>query len=176
MLIRPATNLDRNDIRGVYVSAFPEGEKEMVSKLALNLLSKDTMPPTLSYVAENEDAVVGHVAFSSVTLDGHENVTGYILAPLGIQPAFQKRRIGSTLIENGLQELSGRGVHILFVYGDPDYYSRFGFTGEAAERYIPPYSLQYPFGWLGIVLNERGKERSPVKIDCVTALCDPALW
>jgi putative acetyltransferase len=176
MHIRIATSLDRDDVRDVHLTAFAESEREIVSKLAINLLSEETTPQTISLVAETEGAVVGHVAFSPVTIDNNENFQGYILAPLGVKPDYQKRRIGSKLIESGMQQLSRMGVDILFVYGDPKYYSKFGFSVDAAERYIPPYKLQYPFGWQGIALKECSTERSPIKIGCVTSLCDPALW
>ena len=176
MHIRIATILDRDDIRSVHLSAFAEDEREHVAKLAVDLLSEETTPHTISLVAETNGAVVGHVAFSPVTTVNNDNFQGYILAPLGVKPDYQKRGIGSKLIESGMQRLTRMGVDILFVYGDPEYYSRFGFSADAAEQYIPPYSLQYPFGWQGIALSEFSTERSPVRIDCVTALCDPELW
>ena len=176
MHIRVATSLDREDIHSVHWSAFGEDEREIVSKLAVNLLSEDTTPRTFSLVAETDGIVVGHVAFSPVTIEVSKNFQGYIMAPLGVKPDHQKRRIGSELIESGMQRLSRMGVDILFVYGDPEYYSKFGFSAEAAERYIPPYELQYPFGWQGIPLNEFRTGDSPVKMACVASLCDPALW
>ena len=176
MHIRIATSLDRDDIHSVHWSAFAEGEREIVSKLAVNLLSEESTPQTISLVAETENIVIGHVAFSPVTIDNSGNVQGYILAPLGVKPDHQKRRIGSKLIDSGMQHLSTAGVDILFVYGDPEYYSKFGFSVDAAECYIPPYKLQYPFGWQAIALNESGVEKSAIKITCVTSLCDPAMW
>jgi len=176
MHVRLATSLDRDDIHNVHWSAFAEDERELVSKLAVNLLSEESTPQTISLVAEIEGNVVGHVAFSPVTIDKNEGTQGYILAPLGVKPDHQKCRIGSKLIENGIQRLSKTGVNILFVYGDPEYYSKFGFSVEAAECYIPPYKLQYPFGWQGIVLNESSTEKSSIKIACINSLCDPALW
>ena len=176
MHIRLATSLDRCDIHNVHWFSFAEGEREIVSKLAVNLLSEETIPQTISLVAESEDTVIGHVCFSPVTIDNSENFQGYILAPLGVKPDYQNRCIGSKLIERGMQQLSEMGVNILFVYGDPKYYSKFGFSVSAAERYIPPYNLQYPFGWQGIVLNETSTGKSSIKIACVTSLCDPALW
>ena len=59
MHIRIATSLDRDDVRDVYMAAFAEGEREIVSKLAINLLSEETTPQTISLVAETEVAVVG---------------------------------------------------------------------------------------------------------------------
>ena len=176
MRIRIAASLDRDDIRGVHLCAFPESEREIVSKLAINLLSEETTPQIISLVAETEGAVVGHVAFSPVIIDNNENLQGYILAPLGVKPDYQGHRIGSQLIESGIQQLLKMGVNILFVYGDPEYYGRFGFSVDAACRYTAPYKLQYPFGWQAIDLNEYNVTKSPVKITCVTSLCDPELW
>ena len=176
MHIRTATSLDRDAVHSVHWSAFAEDEREIVSKLAVNLLSEETTPQTISLVAEAEGDVVGHVAFSPVTIGSDEGFQGYILAPLGVKPDCQRRRIGSQLVESGMQQLSRMDVGILFVYGDPRYYSRFGFGAGVAERYVPPYRLQYPSGWQGIALNECSAGKSPVTIGCVTSLCDPVLW
>jgi putative acetyltransferase len=176
MHIRLATSLDRDDIYKVHWSAFAEGEREIVSRLAVSLISEESNPQTISLVAETEGIIVGHVAFSPVAIDNDDGIRGYILAPLGVKPDHQKCHIGSGLIDSGMQQLSIAGVDILFVYGDPEYYSKFGFSADAAECYIPPYKLQYPFGWQAIVLNKFSTEKSPGKIACVTSLCDPALW
>jgi putative acetyltransferase len=176
MHIRVATDLDRNAIRGVHLSAFPEGERDIVSKLAVDLLSEETIPETISLVAETEGAVVGHVTFSPVTIAAQERCQGYILAPLGVNPRYQHRRIGSQLVESGIRRLSSKGVGVIFVYGDPKYYGRFGFSADAAAPYVPPFSLQYPFGWQGIDFEACRTRTSPANIFCVKSLCDPALW
>ena len=176
MHIRVATSLDRDGIHSVHWAAFAENERELVSKLAVDLLAERSTPQVISLVAESEGSVVGHAAFSPVTFDYNENLQGYILGPLGVKPDYQKRRIGSRLVESGMDRLSRLGVNILFVYGDPEYYRRFGFSVEAASRYIPPYDLEYPFGWQSVSLNDCRINESPIKIACVTALCDPALW
>ena len=176
MRIRIATSQDRDDVRAVHLGAFPEGEREIVSKLAVSLLAEETIPPTISLLAESDGVVVGHIAFSPVTTDSNEKFQGYILAPLGVKPDYQKRGIGSQLIESGRQELMKAGAHILFVYGDPQYYSRFGFRADAAARYTPPYRLQYPSGWQACALNKNNNPKTHSKIACVTSLCDPELW
>ena len=61
--IREATNLDRENIRDVYLHAFSEGEKRIVAALAVNLLNEETSPETIALVAEIDGAVVGHIAF-----------------------------------------------------------------------------------------------------------------
>lgn len=174
--VRVATSLDRDDIRDIHLCAFPEGEKLIVSTLAVNLLSEETSPKTITLVAEADDAVVGHIAFSPVTVNNNKSWKGYILAPLGVKPEYQKRRIGSRLIENGMERLSKMGVNVLFVYGDPNYYGKFGFDADTASGYSPPYEFQYPFGWQEIILNEGVFTKSSVKISCVDPLNDPELW
>ena len=70
--IQTASYRDRADVRDVHLSAFDDDEREIVSKLAVNLLSEETTPQTISLVAEIEGAVVGHVAFSPVTIGTNE--------------------------------------------------------------------------------------------------------
>ena len=176
MQIRTATKYDADVVRGVHLSAFPEGESEVIAMLAVDLLSEEAAPPTLSLVAEVDGAVVGHVAFSPVTNHDTKEPLGYILAPLSVKPDYQKRGVGSRLINSGMERLPEATAGIVFVYGDPKYYGKFGFSVDAAEGYIPPYKLQYPFGWQAIVLNDCGAQSASAKINCVSSLCDPTLW
>ena len=132
--IRTATHRDRGDISGIYSSAFPEGERELVAKLAIDLLSEPSTPEIISLIAETDDSAVGHIAFSPVVTDGHKDHRAYILAPLAVRPAHQQHGIGSTLVEYGMRQLSALQAHTVFVYGDPDYYGRFGFDMEAARN------------------------------------------
>lgn len=174
--IRTATKLDRDNIREVHLRAFSKSEAQTVATLASNLLNEQTSPETFALVAETDDKVLGHIAFSPVTFDTNQKLTGYILTPLGVKPEYQKQRIGSELIEIGIKQLSKKGVNVLFVYGSPKYYGKFGFKAETAINYLPPYELQYPFGWLAIVINEEGTTERPIKVSFVESLSDPELW
>ena len=62
--IRIATGADVDRVRSVHLCAFPEGEREIVSNLAVALLSEDASPNIISLVAEVKGAIVGHVAYS----------------------------------------------------------------------------------------------------------------
>ena len=174
--IRLATALDSDDIFEVHSQAFPETEAHAVATLAIRLLHEKTVPGTFALVAEMDGHVVGHVAFSPVTLDASRKWNGWILAPLGVRPEYQKRRVGSELVERGMERLSNDGGNLLFVYGDPGYYGRFGFNAETAAGFRPPYELQYPFGWQAVSLGGGGLAGCTGKISCVTSLSDPALW
>nr|VFK09491.1 MAG: putative acetyltransferase [Candidatus Kentron sp. LPFa] len=176
MRIRMTTSRDRGEIRDIHLCAFSEDEREIVSNLAINLLSEETIPRTFSLIVKIGDTAVGHISFSPVTLESDDLFQGYILAPLAVKPRYQKRRIGSGLIETGLQQLSKMKVDVLFVYGDPQYYGKFGFSTDVAGRYTPPYELQYPFGWQAIALDGYCVSDSSGALSCVTSLCDPKLW
>ena len=176
MQIRMATSIDRDDIRSTYLCAFPESENNIVAKLAIDLLDESTKPHTISLVAEIDNSVVGHVAFSPVKIDNNDNLQGYILAPLAVEPDCQKQGVGSKLIERGMDTLRNSGVTIVFVYGDPEFYGRYGFSTDNAEKFLPQHKLQYPFGWQAIVLRQFSNECIAGNIVCVASLENPELW
>ena len=98
-------------------------------------LMREDSALTISLVAEVDNKIVGHIAFSKVTVND-EFIDWYGLAPASVTPKYQNQGIGSQLIEEGLkllQQLNAKGCVLL---GDPDYYQRFGFTAD--ERLILP--------------------------------------
>lgn len=172
MNIREAATHEIAAIRKVYDSAFPVEECETVGQLACALLTEEANPKVLSLVAEQDATIVGHVVFSPIFDSASDQWMGYILAPLAVSSEHQGVGIGTKLVEYGIRQLTKDGASIFLVYGDPKYYGRFGFQNEGAEQFIPPYKLQYPFGWQVLNLNDT----APVKIRCVQALCRPELW
>ncbi len=164
------------DIRAVNLRAFPEEENDRVARLATDLLMEKTAPKIISLLAESEGAIVGHVGFSPVWLENQASVRLYILAPLAVMPGKQKQGIGSKLVERGLEELKALKAAAVFVYGDPGYYGRFGFTGSDAEGLRPPYTLQYPFGWQAMMLDDESGISLEGRLSVVKALRDPELW
>lgn len=176
MNIRLATNQEKEAIQQVHTCAFPLDESELIAKLAIDLLLEKSSPKVVTLVAEFDGAIVGHVAFSPVGFRDHKDCLGYILAPLGVKPDFQHRGIGSQLIEHGIQLLTSAGVNIVLVYGDPEYYCRFGFSADRAARFKTPYALQYPFGWQALEIADCNINQPWVEISCVEPLCHAKLW
>ncbi len=176
MNIRPVTLDDKEDIQHIYFSAFSESENDSVARLAIELLNEHSSPEIISLVAEREGEILGHVAFSPVRSVDDRSFLGYILAPLAVKPNEQKQGVGSGLIKYGLHYLFQHAVSVVFVYGDPDYYGRFGFNADLAQQFTAPYALEYPFGWQAIELNTVKKNTPPLLINCVTALSKPELW
>ena len=176
MSVRIATRQDEGAVRQINLAAFPESERDLVAGLAVDLLAGVDDQSVLALVASRSGGPVGYVAFSRVQVDGDPEISGFILAPLAVMPEFQKTGIGSELINTGIQSLADNAVDFVLVYGDPDYYGRFGFDAEAAAALLAPYPLEYPFGWQCRPLSDRATGRSPAGIRCVAALSRPELW
>jgi putative acetyltransferase len=174
--IRLATTKDRDPIRAVHLRAFPESERHLVATLAANLLSETTEPETMWWVAVCDGDVVGHMAVSPVTADVDAAWEGYILAPLGVVPEHQARGIGTKLVRIGIDVLSQRDTHTLFVYGDPRYYGAFGFSSASAVGFFPPYELEHPIGWQARMLRPFDLSERIFRLSCVPSLRDPAYW
>jgi putative acetyltransferase len=94
---------------------------------------------TVSLVAEADARVIGHIAFSPVTIsNGTPNWYG--LGPVSVLPEHQRKGIGKALIEEGLSRLKDRNAQGCCLVGHPDYYKKFGFknlSGLVLEG-VPP--------------------------------------
>lgn len=134
MRIRPERAGDERAIHRLTLAAFePMSYSDGTEAAALDALRRDG-DLTLSLVALDGDEIVGHVAFSPVTVDGSHD-GWYGLGPVAVRPGRQRTGIGTALIEEGLARLRARGARGCALIGDPSYYRRFGFRGEGALRY-----------------------------------------
>ena len=88
----------------------------------------------VSLVATVGDELVGHVAFSPVTIDDR-SVGWYALGPISVAPQTQRRGAGSVLIARGLERLRQLQAGGCVLLGSPDYYGRFGFLSDPALTY-----------------------------------------
>lgn len=84
----------------------------------------------LSFVAEEDGTVVGHVAYSRAWLDTPDGpvVEVLVLSPLSVRPDRQRHGIGAALVTATLQALADRPEPTVFLEGDPAYYARVGFV------------------------------------------------
>jgi putative acetyltransferase len=121
LTLRHEQRADRAAIHAVHATSFPSAdEAELVDAL------RAAGHLTLSLVAVEQSQVVGHVAFSPVSVpDGPD---GLGLAPVAVLPAFRRRGIAAQLIRAALAECAEAGCGFVVVLGDPSYYGRFGFA------------------------------------------------
>jgi putative acetyltransferase len=88
-----------------------------------------------SLVAEADGVLLGHVLFSPMAAPAR--VLG--LAPLSVASQSRKQGIGELLVRKGLELARDEGWQAVFVLGDPGYYTRFGFTAQAADGFSNPF-------------------------------------
>jgi putative acetyltransferase len=107
-------------IRDLNTRAFGQ---ELEAKIVDALRSNGAV--RLSLVAIAGGRLVGHIMYSPVTIEG--NATGAGLGPVAVLPEYQRRGVGSELVESGNERLKKDGCPFIVVLGHPEYYPRFGF-------------------------------------------------
>lgn len=100
-----------------------------------NLRNHPSFIRDLAYVIENDGEIIGHINYStgSIAYDYGESENAVVLGPLAIDSKCQNRGLGSKLIEFTLALAEDMDIPFVFVVGDENYYSRFGF--ESASKY-----------------------------------------
>jgi len=126
MIIRKETTSDIEAITQVTIAAFKTLQISNQTEQFIIKALRNANALTLSLVAEVDGRVVGHIAFSPVTIsDGSPNWYG--LGPVSVLPEYQKQGIGESLVNEGLSLLKAMGGKGCALVGDPNYYKRFGF-------------------------------------------------
>jgi putative acetyltransferase len=143
MIIRLENEGDADAIHEVTVAAFlgRPYSSGTEARIVGALRAAGALP--ISLVAEDHDEIVGHVAFSPVTINRQPS-RWYALGPVSVLPRWQRRGIGTALIETGLSQARALGAEGCILLGDPAYYGRFGFVSDLALRYrdVDPRYLQ----------------------------------
>ena len=148
MIIRPETSEDYEAITQVTLDAFTGKFSDHPTEHLIIKGLREAGALSLSLVAELDGKIVGHVAFSKVTING-EDQNWYGLGPISVQPDLQKQGIGSKLIQAGLAQLRAMGAQGCVLEGDPNYYNRFGYKSYPNLIYeiapAPQYFMAHPF-------------------------------
>jgi putative acetyltransferase len=130
IIIRTETGNDISLITEVTIAAFKNLEISNHTEQFIIAALRAANALSLSLVAEVDGRVVGHIAFSPVTIsDGTRHWYG--LGPVSVLPEYQRQGIGKALIQEGLSRLKDFGAKGCCLVGHPQYYKKFGFENIA---------------------------------------------
>lgn len=133
-----------NIVRDAFWNVYRPGAYEHY--IVHNLRNDSSFIKDLAYIIEKNDEIIGHINYSNGRLnlykknrygvdiklsEGSGKAT--VLGPIAIDSKYQSNGYGSKLIRHTLKLAEDMGIPIVFVIGDEDYYSRFGF--ESASKY-----------------------------------------
>ncbi len=146
MIIRPVKDVDysylydftKNAFTTAYVSTGDE------QNYASNVRASSNYIKDLEYVAEEDGKVVGDVLISTFPFEYNKKSISLDLVCVDI--AFRNKGLGQSLIEVALKKAQNLGYEVVFVAGDPKFYSKLGFkptieyslknTNDLEDRYI----------------------------------------
>ena len=136
MLIRPEKESDHPAIHALLTDVF--GQAQEVN-LVDNLRADGDL--AISLVAKDRDDVIGHIALSRL----RSPPGALALAPLAVATSRQRSGVGASLVKAAIVSARQIDTGLIFVLGDPAYYTRFGFDAALAaafpSRYAGPHFM-----------------------------------
>lgn len=140
MTIRQENAKDYDDVYEVVKKAFEcaehsdGNEQDLVNALRQN----DAYIPELSLVAEIDSKIVGHILFTKVKIAHSIQLA---LAPLSVLPEYQRRGIGTALIQEGHKQAQKLGYGYSIVLGSEKYYPKVGYLPARNYGIFPPFDV-----------------------------------
>jgi len=137
--IRSEADADIGAIAEVTIAAFKTLEISNHTEQFVIEALRAAKALAISLVAEVDGRLVGHIAFSPVTIsDGTRDWYG--LGPVSVLPERQRQGIGKALIREGLSRLRDIDARGCCLVGHPGYYGKFGFANVPGLMHegVPP--------------------------------------
>ena len=106
----------------------------------------------LDFVAISDQKTVGNIVYAEAKImNGDKEYTVLTFGPVSVLPEYQNKGIGTKLINHTIQLSKEMGYKAIIIYGDPEYYKRFGFR-ESKEYHITNMGGKYPAAMLVLEL------------------------
>lgn len=140
MVIRKEEAKDYDEIYKIVKEAFESAEHSDGNEqdLVIALRNGDAYISELSLVAEINGKIVGHIMFTKVKIG---ECIQLALAPLSVLPEYQKRGIGTALIQEGHKRAQKLGYEYSIVLGNEKYYAKIGYVPAKSYGIIPPFDV-----------------------------------
>lgn len=131
MEIRNILFADKKSVHQLIIDAFgQDGEAKLVAEL------RRDDDDIIELVAVLKGVTVGHIMLSKMC----SPIRSLGLAPVSVSPEYQGKGIGSALIVTAIARAKLSQWESIFVLGDLNYYSKFGFQEKTAKFYSSPYA------------------------------------
>ena len=152
LTIRQENKNDYEEVYNVIKTAFETAEHSDGNEqdLVVALRKSDNFIPELSLVAVMDNKIVGYILFTTIKIDKQEELA---LAPLGVLPEYQKKGIGSVLIQEGHKKARELGYHYSVVLGSDKYYPKFGYIPAKEYGIVAPFDVPDE-NFMAIKLND----------------------
>lgn len=168
----------KDEIKTLFKQTFSdsEGESEgaLIGNLAFELMATTKEDEIYVFLATENDKICACIIFTKLTFDN--KVNAFLLSPVAVLTSYQRKGVGQKLITFALDSLKEKGVELAFTYGDPNFYSKVGFSLINESTVKAPLTLSYPEGWLGKSLINHKIEPIAGHSYCVEALNKPEIW
>jgi putative acetyltransferase len=166
------------EIKQLFTKTFTDSENEseglLIGNLVYDLMNNTDAHDLYGFVAIENEKIIGGIMFSKLTFESEVNA--FLLSPVAIHSSYQGKGIGQKLINFGIDALKENGVELVFTYGDPNFYSKVGFSLITEKLVEAPFKLTYPEGWLGQSLVSDDIELITGRSYCVEAFNKPEIW
>jgi predicted N-acetyltransferase YhbS len=108
----------------------------------------------LDYVAEVDGEIVASIMYTKSFLigDDSEKVETVSFGPLCVHPDYQRKGIGTALIEKTKTLVKGMNIPAIIIYGDPHNYCKHGFK-NGIDYKVSNMDGEYPLGLLVLELQ-----------------------
>lgn len=137
--IRPERSSDRPQIAAVVTAAFGRSaEADLIDRI------RHSDRAWLSFLAERDGRIVGHILLSEVNLVGELVRSVWALAPLAVHPDYQRQGIGTALVAAASTQASATDYPLIVVLGHADFYARCGFAEAAAFGITALFAVPSP--------------------------------
>ncbi len=138
--IRPEDKNDFDEIHELIIDAFKSAEHTDGNEqnLVKKIRQSDEYIGDLSLLAIADNKIIGHIMFSELKLGDKRAVA---LAPLSVQPEFQRMGVGRALISRAHEIATGQGYDFSIVLGSDLYYSKMGYIPASQFGIRSPFDI-----------------------------------
>jgi len=169
---------DIEEIKQLFSKVFSDSEGQaegsLIGSLAFDLMTSTDAIDIYGFIATENDQIIGSIFLTRLTFES--TVSAFILSPVAIHSDHQGKGIGQNLVNFGINHLKGKGVKLVFTYGDPNFYTKVGFRCITETTAKAPLELTQPEGWLCQSLVSDEIEPIAGNSRCVKALNKPEYW